>query len=55
MENDKFEIDAEVVINRLRGKLSDKDWEITLLETQIITLQNKIQGLEAGTNDSTDA
>ncbi len=39
-----MEIDAQKVIDRLRSKLSEKDWEITLLEVQILELQEKAAG-----------
>lgn len=41
-----MEIDAQKVIDRLRNKLSEKDWEIVLLETQIVDLHEKLNKLE---------
>ena len=49
--NQELQLDAEVVIARLRQKLSDKEWEVVLLEAQITALTNQ----ESKGNDSAEA
>ena len=48
----EFEIDANIVIGRLRSKLSETEWQVIMLESQLITLQQRIEELESNEGSS---
>lgn len=43
---DAVQIDANVVIEKLRGKLAEADWRNTLLEVQLDQLRKQLKDAE---------